>query len=642
MTNAAFISVKPGSIVVSEGKRFKITHALGVDSVLAKNLESNAVERLRVDMIRPVREDASDDLAIATGQDIEDICDEDWKEAQRRFAAIRPLLEDPYRTRQKVHDAAALEGVSTATLYEWIRAYNEAGQISALIPQKRGRKRGQTGLDPAMEKIIETAIKEIYLSKQRQKPQDVVDHVAYLCRTAGIRPPHANTVRNRLKELRPGKVLKARGMGDKARNLFAPIMGNFPGADFPLAVVQIDHTEADIIVVEEITRLPMGRPTITLAIDVFSRMVMGCYVSMEKPSAVAAGMCLARAMMPKNEYLTVLEVPGDWPVWGKIGSVHCDNAKEFRGAMLSKACQQYGIDLQMRPVKVPHYGGHIERLMGTSAGEFRKLPGATFSSPKERKGYDSEKESALTLKEFEQRLVDFIVNVYHQRRHSELNVPPRRQWEIGLLGDTFQPGKGIPEIPGDPRRLRLDFLPFIERTVQPYGIVVDDIFYYHEVLNPWINARDPYRSKEKRKFIIRRDPRDISVVYFYDPEAHQYYEIPYRNTAHPPISLWELRAAQQRVKEEGRTHVDEETIFEAVGRMRERVEAAITKTKAARRQLHRMKTTQQRAKARTITPIAASPRTSTSPEHVESVAPILDADDIFSMPIQPFDDLTVK
>jgi len=434
MTDAAFLSVMPGSIVVSEGKRFKITHVLGVDSVLVKNLESNAVERLRVDLIRPFREDTAADGVVAAGQDIEDICDEDWKEAQRRFAVIRPLIEDSCRTREKVQVAAAAEGVSTGTLYEWIRAYNEAGQLSALIPQKRGRKRGQTGLDPAAEKIIETAIKEIYLSKQRQKPQDVVDHVAYLCRNAGIRPPHANTVRNRLKELRPGKVLKARGMGDKARNLFAPIMGSFPGADFPLAVVQIDHTEADVIVVEEITRLPMGRPTITLAIDVYSRMVTGCYVSMEKPSAVAAGMCLARAMMPKNEYLADLEVPGDWPVWGKIGTVHCDNAKEFRGAMLSKACQQYGIDLQMRPVKVPHYGGHIERLMGTSAGEIRKLPGATFSSPKERKGYDSEKESALTLREFEQRLADFIVNVYHQRRHSELNVPPRRQWEIGLLG----------------------------------------------------------------------------------------------------------------------------------------------------------------------------------------------------------------
>lgn len=638
--DTAFLSMAVGSIVVSAGRRYKITHELGVDSVLAKDLESNAIERLRVDLIRG---EPSAIGKLAQSDDIESICEEDWKKAQHRFSTIKPLLEDAYRTREKVQAVAASSGISAGTLYEWIRTYNEAGQLSALIPQKRGRKQGQTGLDSVLEKVIETAIKDLYLSKQRHKPQDVVDHVAYLCRTAGIQPPHANTVRNRIRELRPEKVLKARGMKDKARNLFAPILGNFPGAEYPLAVVQIDHTEADVIVVEDITRLPMGRPTITLAIDVYSRMVTGCYVSMEKPSAVAAGMCLARSMMPKNEYLADLDVPGGWFVWGRISTVHCDNAKEFRGAMLSKACEQYGIDLQMRPVQVPHYGGHIERLMGTSAGDIRKLPGATFSSPKERKGYDSEKESALTLREFEQRLVDFIVNVYHQRVHGELDAPPRRQWEIGLLGDTFRPGKGIPEVPSDPQRLRLDFLPFVERTVQPYGIVIDDIFYYHEVLNPWINAREPDRAKDKRKFIVRRDPRDISVVYFHDPEAHQYFEIPYRNTTHPAISVWELRAAQQRVKVEGRSHVDEETIFEAVGRMRERVEEAITKTKAARRQLHRMKTTQKSAHARQIKSPEASPLSrSISSDQVTSRSLCVNSDDIFSMPIKPFDDLTVK
>lgn len=647
MTNSVFLSVKPGSVVFAEGRRYKITHLLGMDSVLADDLETKQTERLRVDRLRPLPPENPQDVDANSiiGRDICDISDEDWAEAQRRFQVIKPLLNDLDRTREKVTHVAAGAGVNTATVYEWLRTFNDAGHLSALIPQKRGPKRGSRQLQATIEKVIEVAINDIYLSKQRQKPQDVVNHVAYLCKKAGIEAPHPNTVRNRLRELPQAMSLRRRGMAEKARNQFEPIMGSFPGAETPLAVIQIDHTEADIIVVEEITRLPMGRPTITLAIDIFSRMVVGCYVSMEKPSAIAVGMCLARAMLPKNEYLVDLDIPGDWPVWGKMGIVHCDNAKEFRGSMLSRACEQYAIDLQMRPVKVPHYGGHIERLMGTSAGEIRTLPGATFSSPRERKGYDSEKESALTLKEFEQRLVDFIVNVYHQRRHSELNVPPRRQWEIGLLGDMSRPGKGIPDIPADPQRLCLDFLPFVERTVQPYGVVIDDIYYYHEVLNPWINAQDLNQSTAKRKFILRRDPRDISVVYFFDPDANQYYEIPYRNAAHPPISVWELRAAQQRLKEEGQAHVDEEAIFEAVGRMRERVEAAITKTKAARRQIHRMNTTHQKAKARedkTLNTATTEPAAQDQIHPKEQSQTSFSSDDIFSMPIQPFDDLRVK
>ena len=77
-------------------------------------------------------------------------------------------------------------------------------------------------------------------------------------------------------------------------------------------------------------------------------------------------------------------------------AIHCDNGKDFRGAMLRQACQQHGVELMFRPVRQPHYGGHIERLMGTFAREVHTLPGTTFANPGERKGYDSERHSALT------------------------------------------------------------------------------------------------------------------------------------------------------------------------------------------------------------------------------------------------------
>lgn len=640
MGGPAFVSLRPGSLVVSNGRSFKITHLLGVDSVLAQDVETNAIERLRVDLVRP-HQHGPEDKGDATPRDLSDISDDDWAQAQHRFELIKPLLDDPFRTRAKAEQIAAAAGLHVATLYEWIKVFNDSGHLSSLIPQKRGRKPGSKRLSREAEAIIDSAIRDLYLTKQRPRPQDVVTQVLVSCKNAGIEAPHPNTVRNRLRALPVATALRRRGMRDKARNQFEPILGSFPGADFPLAVVQIDHTEADVILVEEHTRLPMGRPYVTLAIDVFSRMVTGCYVSMEKPSAVAAGVCLSRSMLPKREYLAELDLPGDWPVWGKIRTAHCDNAKEFRGAMLQRACQQYAIDLQMRPVKRPHYGGHIERLMGTSANEIRKLPGATFSSPRERTGYDSDKESALTLPEFERHLVDVIVNVYHRRIHTELGVPPIRQWELGILGSATRPGIGMPDVPGDPVRVRLDFLPFVERTVQPYGILIDDIFYYHEVLTPWINATDKDHVRVKRQFIVRRDPRDISRVFFFDPEANQYFPIPYRNTAHPPASVWELKAAQQRLREEGRSHVDESAIFEAIERMRERVEASVTKTRAARRQLHRIRTTQKSA-AVGATPQQTSSPSVPSPAVRPSLAPPAALDDIFALPILPFEDLGVK
>jgi hypothetical protein len=54
--------------------------------------------------------------------------------------------------------------------------------------------------------------------------------------------------------------------------------------------------------------------------------------------------------------------------------------------------------------------------------------------------------------------------------------------------------------------------------VQTGVLQLREIFYCHEVLKPWVNAVDPADAKRKRKFIVRRDPRDISVIYFYDPD----------------------------------------------------------------------------------------------------------------------------
>jgi putative transposase len=130
---------------------------------------------------------------------------------------------------------------------------------------------------------------------------------------------------------------------------YAPIQGAFPGADWPLAVVQIDHTPVDLILVDDVYRRPVGRPWITLAIDVCSRMVAGFSVSCEPPGAMAVGLGLAHAILPKETGLTQHNMATPWPVWGGMSTVHADNGTECRGTMLRKACQEYGMNLHGGP-----------------------------------------------------------------------------------------------------------------------------------------------------------------------------------------------------------------------------------------------------------------------------------------------------
>ena len=53
----------------------------------------------------------------------------------------------------------------------------------------------------------------------------------------------------------------------------------------PLEIVQIDHTQADAFVVDDIHRKPIGRPWLSVAIDVATRCVVAIYPAMERPNA---------------------------------------------------------------------------------------------------------------------------------------------------------------------------------------------------------------------------------------------------------------------------------------------------------------------------------------------------------------------
>jgi putative transposase len=178
-----------------------------------------------------------------------------------------------------------------------------------------------------------------------------------------------------------------------------------------------------------------------------------------------------------------------------------------------------------------------------------------------------------------------ITEIYHQRLHRELGTSPITRYQEGIFGTAERPGRGVPDRFVDETRLRLDLMPYEERTVQRYGIVLDEICYYDDVLRPWIHATDPAEptGKRPRKFIIRRDPRDISTVYFYDPDLQCYFAIPYRNTTHPSISLWELRQVRRQLKAEGQHAVNEDLIFDAYNRLRALEDEALRDTRKARR-----------------------------------------------------------
>lgn len=646
--------VEVGIRVMCAGLLYTVTHITSSSDVIARRADNGVLEALAVHLLEPVEGDTiNQSQAVKPSRDLSLYSESEWREAENRLNTIRPALALNHRTAADIQKIADTAGVHITTIYAWIRQYEDGGEITSLISERRGRKSGSKRIAKEVEIVIETAIQDAYLTNQKLRPKDISDIVLQRCKAAGIEPPHRNTIGNRIKALPPSLVLRRRGRKDIARNLYDPILGQFPGANHPLSVVQIDHSRCDVILVDDIHRKAVGRPWLTLAIDVYSRMIVGYYLSFETPNATATGLCLARAILPKEGLLASLNVSGKWPVYGFMQAVHADNAKEFRGAMLRRACENYKIDLQLRPVKTPHYGGHIERMMGTVSNELRKLPGATFHTPEARKGYDSETQAMLTLGEYEEYLLDFFVNVYHQRLHKGLNMSPLKKLELGMLGDGDTPGTGLPIRPMNAERILIDFLPFVHRTIQPYGLQIDEIQYYSEALNHWINSVDK-ETGQPRKFVFRRDPRNIDSVHFFDPDLNDYVKIPTRELSLPAVSLSEYIEVKKRLKQEGKHHIDEQAIAIGIDRLRAKVEAATAKTKSARRSSQTVQRNREiaalRVKPETVVPVNQQTKLIETADRLQASklgdhnlrprkSPQFETNDIFSADIQPFDDV---
>jgi putative transposase len=589
-TKKQSFTLQQGSSVYHEGIHYIVLQIVSLDYVLVENFKTKEVLRLRISELSLKPDNPERQLTSV----IDALADDDWLIAQQRLEIIQPLVHKPGRTTQDVKAVAENHKLHINTIYKWLRLYEADSTLMVLAPKKRSDS-GRKKLAGEVEAIINQCIESEYLNKQKKSVAAVYKVIQLKCRKAELNCPHVNTIRNRINSLSDDLKIRKRFSNQQIHNSLHMNQGEFPHADYPLAVIQIDHTPIDIILVDDVYRLPIERPWITLAIDVYSRMVTGFYVSFEKPSALSVGMCLSNSFLPKDKLLAEYEIDTSWPCWGIPRTVHADNAKEFRGNMLKKASQEYGFSIEWRPIGKPHFGGHIERLLGTFAKEIHELPGTTFSNTAQRKGYDSEKQSALTLREFEHWLTVLISQSYHHRFHSGINTTPYRQFEQGILGTKNTKGVGMPRKIEDEETLRISFLPYVERTVQDYGIRIDDIYYYSDVLRVWVNATVEGRSKLKRQFICRRDPRDISTIWFFDPQLKCYFPIPYRNTSHPTMTIWELKKIQKLLKNEGKEHINEDMIFSALEKMREIEQESVIKTKKSRRAIQRRKHAEENA-----------------------------------------------
>ena len=307
-----------------------------------------------------------------------------WGVALRREAVVRPLAEQPRLSVERVAEAALQLGLSRSVLYELLQRYRRRPQTSSLLPWKRGRKPNGFLLGDEREALLNTCIDE------SERPSLAALHLEVRRRFAEcvLSAPNYRTIRRRVEAIDAHTVLRRREGAKKAREKLRPLSTSSLQPEKPLDLLQIDHTLVDVVVVDRENRQPIGRPWLTLAIDIKTRMVAGFHVSLWPPSTLSVCMALTSAVLPKTSWLADRELQTlDWPISGLPRTLHVDNAREFHSEALVRGCQEYGIGLDHGPPGQPHFGGHIERLIGTMMGAVHLLPGTTFSDVKQKASY---------------------------------------------------------------------------------------------------------------------------------------------------------------------------------------------------------------------------------------------------------------
>ena len=182
------LDVQVGSLVKSESLIYRIEQIIDFESVVGTAVETGRSKPLRILELQSVPNDGSWEKSDPH-EDMAGIGNSDWKVAEKRFAALQPLITAFSPGRREVELRAKEVGVDTATLYRWLQKYKGMKNVAALIPKKSGWIQGRGRIHSQAEGVIADVINNYYLTPQRPTPTKTVTEVLRQCQYAALSHP---------------------------------------------------------------------------------------------------------------------------------------------------------------------------------------------------------------------------------------------------------------------------------------------------------------------------------------------------------------------------------------------------------------------------------------------------------------------
>ncbi|GED34126.1 transposase family protein [Brevibacillus centrosporus] len=446
----------------------------------------------------------------------------------------------------------------------------------------------QVRLDEKYISIIKAIIEQEYLTTKKPSITAIYRSIEIKCAKEEIDPPPYITINKLINRIDP-KIKERMQEGKKASQKYDPVLRGFSNEEalYPLHIVEIDHTQLDVDVIDDKSGLVIGRPWITLGIDVFSRMVWCMYISFEPPSANVVRKAIQHGILFKN-VKAKYGLINEWNVFGIPKIFHLDNGPDFKSTAVKRMINEtLKANVRYRPVRTPRYGGTIERLFGTlNTSIIHGWDGTRKSNVTQLGEYNPEEDAKLTLGNVIELLTRYITDEYHMDVHRGLPLDANRP--ITRYIDGLKQ-VGYPDFIDDSEEetLKIELLPTIIKRYTRDGIRLNNVFYKSDKLSNLISTTKRYK--------VKYDIDDISKIYIQLPDSTEYEEV----LAVQPsaeqlenVNLYTYKKIREILGEEAELKSKRvpgtQMIMEAKMRLRERTEELYKKGRKARAAAMRM------------------------------------------------------
>lgn len=424
--------------------------------------------------------------------------------------------------------------VSRTTVQRMRLAYRKHG-LWGILDHRTTRRSGPAGRQD--ERVAE-AVKEA-LRRQRRRSKGTVNRLFPLVlqiledrHGPGVVPaPSQATLYRLVHQLAhptdlPGRPVRNPPITSDGGG-FTPTVALRPGEQ-----VQIDTTRLDVLAVFDDGAV--GRPELTIAVDVATRAILAAVLCPSSTQAVDAALLLAEmavphparptwpdalrfahsSLIPHQRLLTL-----DQRLHGAAArpavvpeTIVTDRGSVYLSKAFTAACETLGISVQASPPYAPTAKGIVERTFGSINALFcQHLPGYTGPDTTQR-GPDTHHEARYTVPQLQDLLDEWLVH-WHHRPHEGLRHPvlpkaaltPNQMWTALISVTGYVP---VPLTGQD----YLELLPVRWAAITERGIRLHHRTYDHDLLAPYRGRPSPITARGG-KWEVHHNPHDARQIW---------------------------------------------------------------------------------------------------------------------------------